>query len=462
MAWSINADNGGGGGTAVWDKCRLLWKQAGIQDFPWMHVRSMNDLQRLLQVGEAKNSPALGVNIEDVVRDGLSLQEIGGFLLDFWVNRYEKPVHMATLPWVQNGQGWQYVSFAVAALEFFPDEQVIWPGGTYSSKIAQDCFTHAFAEGLKQVTVMWKTKGYTPAAYAPDYGNCHSLYTADDIVPTAPAWDLWKSSGPCTKIQVQPVKPLTTKQFPYTGPFYEGDKNHPTIQGLKRGQVRLGNLKQSLGSVTDDFGPELKEALRKFQRDVGISPATGAYGRGTYQALRTAVVPAESPNAGQYAMDALALKLVREDAHTRCYPHPQGSLSQICQGLHATAGLSGNWAIDFCAPGGTKVLAVERATIRKLSGRDPSLGADQMVGIFGWSIHYETAEGYRYFSTHYGVRSPLQVGQVVDVGQVLGTVGSWPGDPSRSHTHLGVTSPFGTADAKKRISEVAQAPKVPA
>ncbi len=40
MAWSINADNGGGGGTAVWDKARALWDAAGIAEFPWMHVRS--------------------------------------------------------------------------------------------------------------------------------------------------------------------------------------------------------------------------------------------------------------------------------------------------------------------------------------------------------------------------------------------------------------------------------------
>jgi murein DD-endopeptidase MepM/ murein hydrolase activator NlpD len=161
-------------------------------------------------------------------------------------------------------------------------------------------------------------------------------------------------------------------------------------------------------------------------------------------------------------MDALALKYVRDDALKRVYPHPLGALSEVCQGLHPTAGLYGNWAIDFCAPGGTKVLAVENATITKLSGRDPASGANQTIGIFGWSIHYETPEGYRYFSTHYGSRSPLQVGQHVDAGQVVGTVGHWPGDESRSHTHLGVTSPLGTADAKKRITDISTATKIAA
>ena len=88
-----------------------------------------------------------------------------------------------------------------------------------------------------------------------------------------------------------------------------------------------------------------------------------------------------------------------------------------------------------------------------------ALGAEQTIGIFGWSIHYETAAGYRYFSTHYGLRS-VQEGEIVQVGQIIGTVGSWPGDPGRSHTHLGVTSPLGTADAKKRITTISQAVRV--
>ena len=200
MAWSLNADNGGGGGTAVWDRCRGLWQANGIQDFPWMHVRSMPDLQRLISVAEGKNSPAIGLNIEDVVGDKLSLQEVSGYVLDFWVNRYQKPVHMATLPWVQNGQGWQYMDFAVAALEIFPDEN---PEST--KPLA--CIAHAFQEGLKKVTLMFKTK-LPPSTY--DLSICHSLYTADDITPTAQAWNEW-ISPPCLGADV--LTPTQKKNF---------------------------------------------------------------------------------------------------------------------------------------------------------------------------------------------------------------------------------------------------------
>lgn len=139
-------------------------------------------------------------------------------------------------------------------------------------------------------------------------------------------------------------------------------------------------------------------------------------------------------------------------------PVPLGTRDLVCQGLHATSGLYGNWAIDFCVPPGTKVLAVEDATIRKLSGHDPSDDTWDAMGVYGWSVHYETSHGYRYFLTHLGVRSPLRVGQRVLAGQVLGQVGNQKFRPD--HLHLGVTSPISQADARARIKKVADAPQV--
>lgn len=425
-----------------------------------MHCRSIEDVQFLIHMGVQWQADFIGCNVEDVVDDKLSLQEVGGYLLDFWVNPYGKPVHMPTLPWVQNGQGWQYVSFAYIALELFPLEG---QGQLYLEEYER-CIQHAFDEGARRVTLLYSTtspRSVYPAAVA------HCLYTADN----AGSWANWKDTVPQIPPKPEevpvptPPSSLTIKQFPYTGPLYgpsneKGPTNNRlTNKGLKRGLIRQGLLDQPLGEETDDFGAEYETALKKFQRQEGIKPASGQYGRDTWLAMRAARVPAEYPNAGKYAMDSLACSYVRQDALHMCYPHPVGALSQIGQGLHQTDGLYGNWAIDFMAPGGTKVLAVERATIKKLSGRPPSAGW-YGPGIFGYSIHYETSEGLRYFSTHYGARSRLAVGDTVDVGQVLGTVGSWPGDPSRSHTHLGVTHPLGEAAAKKRITEVSSAQRV--
>jgi hypothetical protein len=205
IAWSLNADNGGQGGIAVWEKAIDKWNAAGIGNFPWMHVRKMEDLQRLISVGQGKNSPAIGCNIEDVVGDKLDLKDVGQILTSVW----GKPVHLATLPWVQNGQGWANLSFAVAALELFPDEQGIWPGNVYSQKIADDCVAHAFQEGLTKVTTMLKTKGYSPTDYGESFTVCHSLYTSDDIPPTQAGWAAWKPVTPCTRLVKENDVPLT-------------------------------------------------------------------------------------------------------------------------------------------------------------------------------------------------------------------------------------------------------------
>lgn len=446
---------------SVWDLQRQIYRQHGMPHGPWMHVRSMTDLSFLLGVAVDWQADLIGVNVEDVVDDKLSLQAVGGYLLDFWVNPYGKPVHMATLPWVQNDQGWQHVSFCYLALEMFPKEG---QGQLYLDEYER-CIDHAFDEGAKRVTLLYSTtspRSVYPAAVA------HCLYTADNVASNWPEWkDTLPQIPPTPKEEpdVPTLPSLTVKQFPYTGPLYgpsnaKGPTNDRlTNKGLKRGLIRLGLLNAPLGSETNDFGAEMETALKKLQRNEGIKPASGQYGRDTWIAMRGARVPAEMPNQGQYAMDKLALSYVRQDALHMCYPHPAGALSQIGQGLHETDGLYGNWAIDFMAPGGTKVVAVERATIKKLSGRAPSSGW-YGPGIFGYSIHYETSEGLRYFSTHYGARSKLTIGQTVDVGQVLGTVGSWPGDPARSHTHLGVTHPLGPTAAKARITEVSKAQRV--
>lgn len=210
MAWSINPDNGGNGDPSVWARCRAGWSANGIQSFPWLHCHSMQDIERLITVAENNSSPAIGLNIEDVVGDKLSLKEVSGLVLDFWVNKYEKLVHMATEPWVQNSQGWGYMSFAVAALEIFPDQPTpVFPNG-YNAQTCKDCITHAFNEGLTKVTLMLSTKT-APSVYGEQFSICHSLYTADDITPTAPAWDAWKSA-PCVPLKGENVLTPTQKK----------------------------------------------------------------------------------------------------------------------------------------------------------------------------------------------------------------------------------------------------------
>jgi murein DD-endopeptidase MepM/ murein hydrolase activator NlpD len=80
--------------------------------------------------------------------------------------------------------------------------------------------------------------------------------------------------------------------------------------------------------------------------------------------------------------------------------------------------------------------------------------------IFGWNVYLHTAAGVIYFSTHNGDYL-VRLGQRVKAGQLIAHVGHWPGDPGRSHTHLGVTHPAGVTAAKNYICKVANAPMLP-
>jgi murein DD-endopeptidase MepM/ murein hydrolase activator NlpD len=103
------------------------------------------------------------------------------------------------------------------------------------------------------------------------------------------------------------------------------------------------------------------------------------------------------------------------------------------------------------------VLAPQDSTVWKLSGHPPG---EYVPGssVFGWSVYLMTAGGVIYFVTHLGERA-LTVGQKIKAGQVIGTVGHWPNDPSRSHSHIGVTHPAGRVAATARIVAVSQAPR---
>lgn len=199
------------------------------------------------------------------------------------------------------------------------------------------------------------------------------------------------------------------------------------------------------------FGLGMKQLVRRVEAKAGMA-VDGKAGPGVDRILR---------KTGAY--DSVCDELLREYAaaveFTYCYPHPAQARSTICQELHETAGLDGNWSYDFCCPGGTFVLAVQAGEVTKISGRNPNLGADQAVGIFGYSIHYATDAGNRWFSTHYGSLY-VSVGQRLKVGTRLGLVGNWPNDPGRSHTHLGVTSPKGEWDAKRTVEWIAHGPRI--
>lgn len=218
---------------------------------------------------------------------------------------------------------------------------------------------------------------------------------------------------------------------------------------------RLGKHGDQSTPVRETFGPAKAKLAAQARRKAGL-PAGFTVDAALDRVLRKAD-----------AYDELARQLVHDYnvAHAvpilprLVHPHAAGGPSSVCQGIHPTAGLDGNEALDFCAPGGTLVVAVIDCQVVKISGHSPNHVVDSAVGIFGWNIHYVSTGGYRWFSTHYGSYF-VGVGQKLKRGTAVGRVGHWPNDPGRSHTHLGVTSPHGRADAIRLIQQVAAAPRV--
>jgi hypothetical protein len=105
--------------------------------------------------------------------------------------------------------------------------------------------------------------------------------------------------------------PLTEEQLPYTGPFYgPTDGRQPrrgsTVKALKRALGRMGH--GTFTSPDDRYNLKLEAAMHQWQKKVGISPASGQYGKGSYNAMRGAFAP-----DGTHAMDAVCISWVKDD-----------------------------------------------------------------------------------------------------------------------------------------------------
>ena len=227
------------------------------------------------------------------------------------------------------------------------------------------------------------------------------------------------------------------------------------VKACKRAAARAGFPKGKLMGITDTYVAADVANIKLFQQAKGLD-ADGIIGQNTLDAL---VLSMDATATGWYG----SFVLPKAAAAALVYPHasPFNGSAPPKSDLHETGGIPMNWALDFMAPGGTKLVAPEAGTLSRQSGHDPSQGTSGAVNdIFGWSVYIQTPAGLVYFATHLGSVS-VQVGQQLKAGDVIGVVGNWPGDPGRSHTHLGVTHPAGIAAAKDRICAVAAAPRMP-
>jgi hypothetical protein len=402
---------------SVWDLRRSQYKSVGIPAGPWMHCHSIADIKFLISVGEQWNAPFIGCNIEDVVTDKLSLQEVGGYLLDFWVNKYQKPVHMPTLPWVQNGQGWQYVDFCYLALEMFPEV----PGQEPYLQGWQRCIDHAFEEGAKKVTLLFSTQ--SPRSVYPNVAHC--LYTADNVG----VWNEWKDSVP------QPIptggevvaapklkRPLYGPDHP-NGPSKGRDVKDFVKRTLNRlpAQLPVGGdfFPKPPGGFNDTYNAKTVEAVAVVQQYNDITPATGNMGQATLDAL------------WQYA-DAYSKWVYRLYIPPKPKPLvpalgpliPGGPSLLNCRLTHQTDGIPHYPAIDAGWIVGLDALAVEDMVVTRASSAN-----------VGDACFTKGKSGIEYWYGHLDICPP--VGTSLRLGAKVGDIHV---HPNGAHVHLGVNA----------------------
>ena len=239
---------------------------------------------------------------------------------------------------------------------------------------------------------------------------------------------------------------------PLYGPNWPGGPSKGTDVLMVKRALDKTKAAELPGPPFDNvYNTVVVEEMKKFQKVHGIR-ATGQFGQATLDALWPFF-----DAYGKLRYSSFVVPKPKPPAPDLVFPLPQG-IGNVCQGLHNTAGLAGNWAIDFCAPPKTPILAPELSVVSRLSGHDPSDDTWDSQGVYGWTTYLRTPDNYEYFITHQGRREAATVGQKLQPGMVVGYIGDQAFRPD--HAHVGVTSPHGDADAKKRITAVSLAPRV--
>lgn len=243
-----------------------------------------------------------------------------------------------------------------------------------------------------------------------------------------------------------------TRELRNATPYTTG----PDVEGVGRALARGGFLDANLSqfvekktAVRRTYGPGKQAGVDRVRKRLGMTQ-NGRYVKTVHDYL-----------VKRGCFDAYAAKLMLDYAPppTLVFPVTPPWKAPVCQGLHETGGLPGNWALDLCAPPGAGIVAVEKGTITRLSGSPPSADWNDTGGVYGWSVRFVTARGYHYFVTHLGWRLPeLAVGLTVMPGDLLGKVGDQDFRPD--HVHYGVSSPLGPSDAKRHILATLDAPRV--
>ena len=176
-------------------------------------------------------------------------------------------------------------------------------------------------------------------------------------------------------------------------------------------------------------------AIMQLRSDLGnqstVAPGYSAGGLDD----RLGALPTPAPVNSQPAV--LPSQIRQQTGGAGGSPVPKQYLSNV-GASHPTSGLEGYPAHDYFGNAGSPVVAPVSGTVVRLSGHDPAAGPTQGVhGPFGWSVYIQGDNGRTYYLTHLGSRA-VQVGQKVQGGTPIGTIGNYAKYGGANHVHMGV------------------------
>lgn len=201
---------------------------------------------------------------------------------------------------------------------------------------------------------------------------------------------------------------------------------------LDDGKKWKGYLKQTKVS-REFFGPFFARDLMLVQKSLKL-PADGIFGERTLNALERA-----------QAFDWIAVRLWNQQAPAKCQPIPSGIEYRIIgypnQGTHRASDWQSRNALDWGAPGGTRVLAPITGEVYRVGGSNGIRYVGNKI-IFGMKMTIIPPTGPRCFLTHL---ADLRVSerQLIQAGDVVGVIGS---HGAGSHLHCALEDPADVRD----------------
>lgn len=153
-----------------WDTYIARAKACGLKTMPWLHCHNYDDMKKLFQEAKNQGMQTCGLNLEDIVTDGISLPQVAHLIDEYFGT--DAILAIPTLGWIQQ-LDWSALSRHVFLLEFFINDPAPDWVGLDPVDLARQIATNCTRYGVKKfnyVCGIYDASANNPAA---------KMYSAD-------------------------------------------------------------------------------------------------------------------------------------------------------------------------------------------------------------------------------------------------------------------------------------------